>query len=131
MDVTEFRFQWFAETTQYHRFRTIAFPLGDNEERKQFRTAVAQAKEDGVLPEYPALQRNWETYQKWLKADAAGLSYDTMSPYRSYQRPRKRFHSQVKGLDYARQFQDPDNKAFPVLRPLDVKALRLDKIGLE
>ncbi len=131
MDITAFRFQWFAETIQYHRFRTIAFPLGDETERKRFRTTVAQAKEDGVLPEYPALQRNWEIYQKWLKADKAGLSYDTMSPYRSYQRPRKRFHSQVRGVDYARQFEDVGNKAFPLLRPLDVKDLRLNKIGLE
>lgn len=131
MDITEFRFQWFVETIQYHRFRTIAFPLGDEQERKRFRTAVAQAKEDGVLPEYVALHRNWEIYQKWLKADKAGLSYDSMSPYRSYQRPRKRYHSQVRGVDYARQFEDPGNKAFPLLRPLDVKDLRLDKIGLE
>lgn len=131
MDITEFRFVWFVETIQYHRFRTIAFPLGDEQERNRFRTAVAQAKEDGVLPEHVALHRNWEIYQKWLKADKAGLSYDTMSPYRSYQRPRKRFHSQVRGINYARQFEDPGNKAFPVLRPLDVKDLRLDKIGLE
>jgi hypothetical protein len=131
MEITEFRFQWFVETIQYHRFRTIAFPLGDEAERKKFRTAVGLAKEGGVLPEYPALHRNWEIYQKWLKADKAGLSYDTMSPYRSYQRPRKRFHSQVRGVEYARQFEDPGNKAFPLLKPVDVKSLDLSKIGLE
>lgn len=131
MDITEFRFQWFAETLQYHRFRTIAFPLGDATERERFKAEVRRAKENGVLSEHTALHRNWEQYQKWLKADKAGLSYDTMSPYRSYQRPRKRYHSQVRGVEFARQFEDPGNRAFPVLKPLDVKALDLSKIGLE
>lgn len=131
MDITEFRFQWFAETIQYHRFRTIAFPLGEAEERARFKDAVKRMREDGVLSEHTALHRNWEQFQKWLKADKAGLSYDTMSSYRSYQRPRKRFHSQVKGLDYASQFADPGNKPFPVLKPLDVKSLTLAGIGLE
>ena len=134
MDITEFRFQWFAETIQYHRFRTIAFPLGDDEERARFKAEVKQAKGGGKsneLPELVALHRNWEQYQKRLKADKQGLSYDTMSPYRSYQRPRKRYHSQVRGVEFARQFEDPGNRAFPVLKPLDVKALDLSKIGLE
>jgi len=131
LNIADFRFVWFVETIQYHRFRTIAYPLGDAVERKRFRTAVMQAKEDGTLQDYTALHRNWEQYQKWLKADKEGLSYDTMSPYRSYQRPRKRYHSQVKGVEYARQYADPGNKAFPLLPPCDVKSLRLDKIGLE
>ena len=131
MPITAFRFVWFVETAQYHRFRTIAFPLGDATERKRFKAEVRRAKENGVLSEHTALHRNWEQYQKWLKADKAGLSYDTMSPYRSYQRPRKRYHSQVRGVEFARQFEDPGNRAFPVLKPLDVKALDLSKIGLE
>lgn len=131
MELTEFRFQWFAETIQYHRFRTIAFALGDDKERARFREAVSQAKEDGVLPEYVALHRNWEVFQKWLKADKEGLTYNEMSNYRSSQRPRKRYHSQVRGYDYASQFADPGEKAFPVLKPLDVKTLDLSRIGLE
>lgn len=131
MEIADFRFQWFVETIQYHRFRTIAFPLGDDAERARFKLKVKQAKEDGVLSEYTALHRNWEQFQKWLKADKEGLTYDGMSPYRSYQRPRKRYHSQVKGVEYARRFEDDGNRAFPLLKPLDVKDLRLDKIGLE
>lgn len=84
-----------------------------------------------MLSEHTALQRNWQEYQKWVKADREGLTYDGLCNYRSSQRPRKRFHSQVRGLDYARQFEDPGNRAFPVLKPLDVKALSLAKIGLE
>lgn len=131
MPVTDFRFQWFAETIQYHRFRTIAFPLGEDAERKRFKAEVLKAKEGGVLSEHVALHRNWEQYQKWLRADRDGLTYNELSNYRSSQRPRKRFHSQVKGIEYARQFADPGDQPFPVLKPLDVKDLRLDKIGLE
>jgi hypothetical protein len=131
MEITDFRFQWFAETIQYHRFRTIAFPLGDTAERQQFIAMAKLHREDGVLPEYPALHRNWEVYQKWRKADKEGLTYNEMSNYRSAQRPRKRFHSQVRGYDYASQFADPGERPFPVLKPLDVKDLRLTAIGLE
>jgi len=131
MELTEFRFQWFAETIQYHRFRTIAFPLGDTAERQLFVAMAKLHKVDGVLPEYPALHRNWEQYQKWLRADKAGITYNGLSNYRSSQRPRKRFHSQVRGYEYASQFADPGEKAFPVLKPLDVKDLRLTGIGLE
>lgn len=131
MELTEFRFQWFAETIQYHRFRTIAFPLGDTAERQQFKVMARLHQEDGVLPEYPALHRNWEQFQKWLRADKAGITYNGLSNYRSSQRPRKRYHSQVRGYEYASQFADPGEKAFPVLKPLDVKALTLSGIGLE
>jgi len=131
MELTEFRFQWFAETIQYHRFRTIAFPLGDEAERQTFKAMAKLHKVDGVLPEYPALHRNWEQYQKWLRADQAGITYNGLSNYRSSQRPRKRFHSQVRGFEYASRFADPGEKAFPVLKPLDVKALTLSAIGLE
>jgi hypothetical protein len=129
--IADFRFAWFVETIQYHRFRTIAYPLGDDSARSEFRETCKRLKKEGTLPEYVALHRNWEQYQKWLKADKQGLTYDEMSPYRSYQRPRKRFHSQVRGVEYARQFEDPRNRAFPVLKPLDVKDLSLAKIGLE
>lgn len=131
MEIADFRFQWFAETIQYHRFRTIAFPLGDDAERKRFKAEVAKRKEAGVLPEYVALHRNWQEYQKWLKADKAGLTYNGMSNYRSAQRPRKRYHSQVRGYEYASQFADPGEKPFPVLKPLDVKSLTFSGIGLE
>lgn len=131
LTIADFRFVWFVETIQYHRFRTIAYPLGDSQERERFRNAVAQVKERGLLPEYTALHRNWEQYQKWLKADKQGLTYNEMSPYRSYQRPRKRFHSQVRGVEYASQFADPGERPFPVLRPCSVQDLTLSKIGLE
>lgn len=131
MDITEFRFQWFVESIQYHRFRTIAFPLGDKVERRKFIGTAKFLKEQGDLDQYPALARNWEQFRKWRKADREGLSFDTMSPYRSYQRPRKRFLTEVMGIDYARQFEDPKNKAFPKLKSIDVADLTLTKIGLE
>jgi hypothetical protein len=131
MDLTEFRFVWFVETIQYHRFRTIAFPLGDKLERRRFIESCKALTADGTLTDYPALARNWEQFKKWRKADREGLSFDTMSPYRSYQRPRKRFLTEVMGIDYARQFEDPKNKAFPKLKSIDVADLTLEKLGLE
>lgn len=131
LEITEFRFQWFVETIQYHRFRTIAFPLGDKHERKKFIHRAKALTERDQLNNYPALERNWEQFKKWRKADKEGLSFDTMSPYRSYQRPRKRFLTEVMGVEYARQFENEGNKAFPKLKSIDVADLTLTKIGLE
>lgn len=132
LEITEFRFAWFVETIQYHRFRTIAFPLGDKAERQKFIKTAKQLTADGNISDYPALDRNYEQFKKWRKADKEGLSFDTMSPYRSYQRPRKRFLTEVMGIEYARQFEDgPKNKAFPKLKSHDVADLTLAKIGLE
>lgn len=132
MDLTDFRFQWFVETIQYHRFRTIAYPLGEKTERQKFIHTAKGLAADGNLDLYPAIARNWEQFKKWRKADKAGLTFDQMSPYRSYQRPRKRFLTEVMGIDYARQFEDgPHNKAFPKLKSHDVADLTLAKLGLE
>ena len=132
LEITEFRFQWFVETIQYHRFRTIAFPLGDKGERRKFLQTAKQLTADGNISDYPALDRNYEQFKKWRKADKEGLTFDQMSPYRSYQRPRKRFLTEVMGVEYARQFEDgPKNKAFPKLKSHDVADLTLAKIGLE
>ena len=132
LEITEFRFVWFVETIQYHRFRTIAFPLGDKGERQKFLRTAKQLTADGNISDYPALDRNYEQFKKWRKADKEGLTFDQMSPYRSYQRPRKRFLTEVMGIDYARQFEDgPKNRAFPKLKSHDVADLTLAKIGLE
>ncbi|AGI12315.1 hypothetical protein FF47_45 [Mycobacterium phage FF47] len=131
LDIAAFRFVWFAESIQYHCFRTIAYPLGLESERKLFTSRCRELVKEGKLEDYPALHRNWKQYTKWLQADKEGLTYDELSTYRSSQRPRKRFHSQVRGIDYASQFTDPGDKPFSVLPSVDVKSLTLDKLGLE
>lgn len=131
IDISSFRFVWFAETVQYHRFRTIAFPLGDSQEMSRFKDIVKDRVSAKELAKYPAIERNWEMYKKWRAADREGLSYYQMSSYNSQQRPRKRFHTQMLGYDVAKQFEDENGKAFRLLTPLDVKDLTLSKIGLE
>lgn len=131
LDIASFRFVWFAESIQYHCFRTIAYPLGDKDTRSAFTARCLELSKEGKLEEFPALHRNWKQYTKWLRADKEGLTYDELSTYRSSQRPRKRFHSQVRGIEYASQFTDPGDKPFSRLPSCDVKSLKLDKLGLE
>lgn len=131
LDIADFRFVWFAESIQYHMFRTIAYPLGTDEERTIFTSRCKELEKKGELEDYPALHRNWKQYTKWLQADKEGLTYDELSTYRSSQRPRKRFHSQVRGLEYAGRFTDPGDKPFAVLPRVDVRSLNLGKLGLE
>lgn len=131
ISISTFRFVWFAETIQYHRFRTIAFALGDLQERRRFFATVQSAVETESLHLFPALERNWEQYQKWRAADRKGLSYYEMSSYNSQQRPRKRYHTEALGYDYALRFEDENGKAFRPLASLNVKDLTFEKIGLE
>lgn len=119
-----FRFVWFIETAQFHQFRTIAFALGDPEQRERFLR----------LPETPERvchARSLKHFNRWRQQDAEGVLYRDMQKFVSYQRLRKRYHSEVLGYDYAKEFATDDNKAFRPLPSTPISSLTFKKIGLE
>lgn len=120
----EFRFVWFLETVQFHQFRTIAFALGDEEQRQRF-------LDRPVSPEFVAHARARKHHDRWAQQDAEGVPYEDMQKFVSYQRLRKRYHTEVDGYEYAQQFATPDNKAFHPLPSTPVSGLTFAKIGLE
>ena len=119
-----FRFVWFIETAQFHQFRTIAFALGDNEQRERFLSGRDTS-------ERVCWQRSLKHFNKWRKQDEEGVLYEDMQKFVSYQRLRKRYHAEVLGYDYAMNFQTPSNKAFRPLPSTPVSSLTFKKIGLE
>jgi hypothetical protein len=121
--IEEFRFVWFLESVQFHQFRTIGFALGDEEQREKFLSLP-------VTPERIAHARSRKHHQKWAQQDAEGVLYQDMQRFVSYQRLRKRFHTEVFGYDYALQFETPENKAFRELPSTPVSSLTFEKIGL-
>ncbi|WVX87830.1 hypothetical protein SEA_BILLDOOR_48 [Gordonia phage BillDoor] len=119
-----FRFVWFIETAQFHQFRTIAFALGDPEQRERFLR----------LPETPERvchARSLKHFNRWRQQDAEGVLYRDMQKFVSYQRLRKRYHSEVLGYDHAVKFATDDNKAFRPLPSTPISSLTFKKIGLE
>jgi len=124
LPIQEFRFVWFLETAQFHQFRTIAFPLGDEEQREKF--LDMRPTKDRI-----AHYRSRRHYQKWCDQDSGNVPYADMQKFVSYQRLRKRWHSEVLGYDHAVKFETEDNRAFRPLPSTPVRSLTFDKIGLK
>lgn len=121
--VEEFRFAWFLETAQFHQFRTIAFALGEEEQREKFLGLSLDKERIG----------HWRArnhFRKWAEQDAQGVPYRDMQKFVSYQRLRKRYHSEVLGYDHAMKFETEDNRAFTPLPSTHVSTLDFGKIGL-
>lgn len=124
--IEEFEFVWFLETAQFHDFRTIAFALGDETERHRFdRHAPAWDDKSRV-----ALWRAHKHRNLWEDQNNEGVKYEDMRAFRSYQRLRKRYNTELFGYNFAKQFATPDNTAFPVLPSTPVTSLTFEKIGM-
>ena len=118
------KFSWFIETAQMHKFRTIAFVLGDEEEQERFLNRPC-------TPEYIANNRSRYHYDLWSQWNAEGRTYAEMPKFVSYQRLRKRWLAERFGYDYAVEFDTDDNKAFRPLPSTPISSLTFEKIGLE
>lgn len=128
LSVTDLRFAWFIETAQMHKFRTIAFVLGDEEEKEVFLNRVDR----GITgSDYPAAHRVDYHHKLWSKWNEEGLTYDEMPKFVSYRRLRKRWLTEEFGYDYACQFNGEQTKAFKPLPSTPVSSLTFNKIGLE
>ena len=110
--VEKLRFVWYNEAIQWHYFKSLAYLLNHNNEgaRKHFRTLlmksdkkIAEIRDEDLDP-YPALIGS----RKWLRGliadDKAGKTLGDMS-YNTFRRIRRRFHTEVKGYEYAKQFE--------------------------
>lgn len=110
--VEDFRFVWMNEAIQYHMFKSLAYYLNhrNKDERKKYRRLMMKpdkklTKHDRELIERsPALLGSRKWMQKLLKEDRDGVTLGDMN-YNTYRRIRRRFHTEVKGIDYAREFE--------------------------
>lgn len=101
------QFVWHLDLAQFHGFRSLAYMLGNDKIR---------AKMDEELPhrlEYPSTrapgnQVGWrkalDGYARIRKSDDAGTLYGDES-FSSFARVRRRFHTEVFGVEYAAQFE--------------------------
>ena len=112
MQVEEFRFVWMNEALQWHNFKSLAFMLNhaDEERRDAYRRLILKptkklaTAELAIIEASPAitLSRNW--MQKLRLEDKQGKTYGDMN-YNTYRRIRRRYHTEVHGLEYAQRFE--------------------------
>lgn len=110
--VEDINFVWMNEAVQYHNFKSMAYLLNhpDKKERKRYRRLILgkekKLKEQDVaaLVKSPALRLTRKWMQATLKLDKDGKTLGDMS-YNTYRRIRRRFHTEVMGPEYAKQFE--------------------------
>jgi hypothetical protein len=149
--VETFKFVWYNEALQWHNFKSLAYLLNhrDPVKRKQYRRLMLKREEKLSDEEMlyvtssPALtlSRNW--MQKVVAEDRGGITYGDMT-YNTYRRIRRRYHTEVRGYEYAQKFEgwsyyskgpnvgDPKEyfKAYLPLPSVDIHDLDFSRLGL-
>lgn len=102
-------FLWSIELAQFHGFRSLAWPLMDDEMReglidnvtRETRMAIpATPSRPGARPGY---RKALDGFARIHAADEAGKLYGDEA-FSSFNRVRRRYHTEVYGVDYAEQF---------------------------
>jgi hypothetical protein len=103
----DIQFVWHLDLAQFHGFRSLAWMLGDDEIRAELDEHVDRRLE---FPSRRApgnqvgFRKALDGYARILKSDRAGTLYGDES-FSSFARVRRRFHTEVFGVEYARQFE--------------------------
>lgn len=108
----DIKFVWMNEAIQWHNFKSLAFLLNhpDKKRRKQYRRLMMKpatklkTEEIKLLRASPGLKLSRKWLAKVIKEDAEGKTYGDMT-YNTYRRIRRRWHTEVHGYDYAKQFE--------------------------
>jgi hypothetical protein len=109
-NTTAFKFVWMNEALQYHNFKSLAFLLNhrDEEERKKYRRLMLRRelkpKQLEYVAERPGLMLSRRWMERMLTLDAENKTLGDMN-YNTYRRIRRRYHTEVKGYDYAKQYE--------------------------
>lgn len=110
--VESFRFIWYNEALQWHNFKSLAWMLNnrDEEKRKRFRHLMLKhedklsADELVYVMSTPGLSMSRQWIQKVIDEDRRGDTYGDMS-YNTYRRIRRRYHTEVRGYEFAQRFE--------------------------
>lgn len=112
MKVEDFQFVWMNEAIQWHNFKSLAFLLNhpDKKRRKSYRRMMIKPgsklkpEEIRKIKGSPGLMLSRKWLAKVIKEDAEGKTYGDMT-YNTYRRIRRRWHTEVWGYEYAKQFE--------------------------
>jgi hypothetical protein len=110
--VEDFSFLWYNQALQWHNFKSLAYMLNhrDPEKRKRYRRLMLTpvdkltAEEHLFVTSSPALTMSRQWIQKVIAEDRRHDTLGDMT-YNTYRRIRRRYHTEVRGYDYAKQFE--------------------------
>lgn len=105
--LADIEFVWTLDLAQFHGFRSLAWALGDDDIRAMADEDVDQRLtfKPGRAPgNQPGYRKLLDGYARILKSDRAGTLYGDES-FSSFARIRRRFHVEVFGPEYAKQFE--------------------------
>lgn len=149
--VETFKFVWYNEALQWHNFKSLAYLLNHRKKskRKLYRRIMLLPEDELTGDELvfatssPALTLSRDWMQRVVAEDKRGDSYGDMT-YNTYRRIRRRYHTEVHGYEYAKQFEGPAyhtkgpdvgkeksfEKAYQPLPSVDVHDLDFSAIGM-
>lgn len=134
MKPSDMRFVWFIELAQFHGFRSLAWMLEDPKIKARMdndvdnRMSFPLRGSDAV----PGYRKALDGYSRLVKSDREGKLYGDEA-FSSFCRVRRRFHTEIMGPEYAKQFEGGDLrgrpvKAFAPLPSLGTRRLTLDPL---
>jgi len=112
VDVSKFRFVWVNQAIQWHNFKSLAYMLNHVNPvlRKKYRRFLIEestelTKEEKIeVVRHPAIKLSRKWLRKVISEDTAGRTYGDMT-YNTFRRIVRRFHTEVYGEEYAKQFE--------------------------
>lgn len=102
VDPRDMEFVWTLDLAQFHGFRSLAWPLGLPDIKAEMDADVDDRREYG-LREQPGYRKALDGYWRILSCDRPGKLYGD-EKFSSFNRVRRRFHTEVMGLQYADKF---------------------------
>jgi hypothetical protein len=110
--VEDFSFLWYNQALQWHNFKSLAYLLNhrDPEHRRLNRRLMLlpesklTAEEHLYVTSSPALTMSRSWIQRVVAADKRGDTLGDMT-YNTYRRIRRRYHTEVRGYEYAKKFE--------------------------
>lgn len=136
ISLSDIQFVWTLDLAQFHGFRSLAWVLTNDEIRSEMNEDVDNRfdfKAKIAKGNQPGYRKALDGYARILKSDRAGTKYGDEA-FSSFARIRRRFHTEVFGLKYAKQFEggtrNRGGKAgFPVLPDTWVRDLDFTALG--
>jgi hypothetical protein len=112
IDVKQMKFVWVNQAIQWHNFKSLAYMLNHVDEKIRVayrRLLIEPSSELGVeekreILKHPAIKLSRKWLQKVINEDKAGRTYGDMT-YNTFRRIVRRFHTEVYGEEYAKQFE--------------------------
>jgi hypothetical protein len=104
--VPDMEFVWTLDLAQFHGFRSLAWCLMDEEIRSMLEADVDNRFDFSPrikAGNQPGYRKALDGYERILRSDRAGVLYGDES-FSSFARIRRRFHTEVYGVEYAEQF---------------------------